>query len=126
MPIKEGSPLQMSQSFLLFFPQLFKNIGIGTVDLHTSTVHLSLFFQLFFFIPSPIMVPKCHQSLMELEDKIEGSEVRLWSMTPPSDPHHLQLLSSDLGLGLPSEELSPKLPTPPEQLKKLKWGKQSK
>ena len=112
--------------FSSLFPQPFENIGIGAVDLHAPTVHLSLFFQLFFFISSPIMAPKHHQSLVESEDKIEGSGVRPQLMTPPSDPHHSQPLSLDLGLGLPSEELSPKPPTPPEQSKKLKRGKQLK
>ena len=119
------SPPDISE-FSSLFPQPFKNIRIGTVNLHMLTVHLPLFFQLFFFVPSLIMAPKHHQSLVELEDEIEGSGVRPWSMTPPLDPHHLQLLSSDLGLGLPLEEPSPKLLTPPEWSKKLKWGKQSK
>ena len=72
------------------------------------------------------MAPKHHRSLVELEDKIGDFEVRPQSMTPPSDLHHSQLSSLDLGLGLPSEESSPKPPTPLEQLKKLKQGKQSK
>ena len=86
------SPPDVSE-FSSLFPQPFKNIGIGAVNLHTSAVHLLLFFQLFFSIPSPIMAPKHHQSLVELEDEIEGSGVRLRSMTPPLDPHHLQLSS---------------------------------
>ena len=72
------------------------------------------------------MAPKHHRLLVELEDKIEGSEVRLQSMTSPLDLHRLQPLSLDLPLGLSLEEPSPKLPTPPEWSKKLKWGKQSK
>ncbi|KAI9747362.1 MAG: hypothetical protein M1815_004288 [Lichina confinis] len=68
------------------------------------------------------MAPKHHQLLVELEDKIEGSGVRSQSMTPPSDLHCSQPLLLDLGLGPPSEEPSPKLPTPPEQSKKLKRG----
>ena len=112
--------------FSSLFPQPFENIGIGAVNPHIPTVHLPLFFQLFFFVPSPIMASKCYQLLVELEDKIEGFGVRLQLMTPPSDPHCSQLLSSDLGLGPLSEEPSPKPPTPPEQLKKLKQGKQSK
>ena len=114
--------------FSSLFPQPFESIGIGTVNPHMPTVHLPLFlfFRLFFFIPSPVMAPKHHQSLVELEDKIEGSGVRSQSMTPPLDPHHLQLLLSDSPSELPSEEPSPKPPTPPERLKKLKQGKQSK
>ena len=112
--------------FSSLFPQPFENIGIGAVNPHTPAVCLPLFFWLFFFVPSPIMAPKHHRSLVELKDKIQGSGVRPRSMTPPSDPHHLQPLSSDLGLGPPSEEPSPKLLTPLEWLKKLKWGKQSK
>ena len=84
------------------------------------------FFSLFFFVPNPVMAPKCHRSLVELEDEIEGSGVRPRLMTPPSDPHRSQLLLLDLGLGPPSEEPSPKPPTPPEWSKKLKRGKQSK
>ena len=119
------SPPDVSE-FSSLFPQPFKNIGIGAVDLHAPAVHLPLFFQLFFFIPSPIMAPKHRRSLVELEDEIEGSGVRPGLMTPPSDPHHSQPLSLDLGSGPPSEEPSPKPPTPPERLKKLKRGKQSK
>ena len=70
------------------------------------------------------MAPKHCQSLVESENKIEGFGVRPWLMTPLSDLHHLQLLSLDLGLGPPLEELSPKPPTPPEQSKKSKRGKQ--
>ena len=109
--------------FSSLFPQPFENIGIGAINPHMPAVHLPLFFQLFFFVPSPIMAPKHHQSLVELEDGIEGFGIRPWSMTPPSDPHHLQLLLSDSGLGPPLEELSPKPPTPPEWSKKLKQGK---
>ena len=119
------SPPDVSE-FSSLFPQPFKNIGIGAIDLHAPTVCLPLFLQLFFFVPSPIMAPKHRRLLVELEDEIEGSGVRPRSMTPPSDPHHSQLLSSDLGLGLPLEEPSPKPPTPPERSKKLKQGKQSK
>ena len=119
------SPPDVSE-FSSLFPQPFKNIGIGAVNLHMPAVCLLLFFQLFFFIPSSIMAPKHHQSLVELEDKIEGSGVRLRSMTPPSDLHHLQPLLSDLGLRPPLEEPSPKPPTPPEWLKKLKRSKQLK
>ena len=126
MPIKEGSPPQMSQSFSSLFPQPFENIGIGAVNPHVPAVHLPLFFRLFFFVPNPIMAPKRRRSLVELEDEIEGSGVRPRLMTPPSDPHCSQPLLSDLGLGPPSEEPSPKPPTPPEWLKKLKRGKQSK
>ena len=72
------------------------------------------------------MAPKCHRLLVELEDEIEGSGVRPQLMTPPSDLHRLQPLLSDLGLGPPLEEPSPKPPTPPEQSKKSKRGKQSK
>ena len=112
--------------FSSLFAQPCKNIGISAVDPHAPAVHLPLFFQLFFFIPSSIMAPKHHRSLMELEDKIEGFGARPRLMTPPSDPHHLQPLLSDLGLGLLSDEPSPKPPTPPEWSKKLKWDKQSK
>ena len=119
------SPPDVSE-FSSPFPQPFENIGIGAIDPHAPAVHLPLFFQLFFFVPSPIMAPKHRRSLVELEDKIEGSGVRPRLMTPPSDPHRLQPSSSDLGLGPPSEEPSPKLPTPPEWSKKLKQGKQSK
>ena len=108
--------------FSSLFPQPFENIRISAIDLHAPTVCLPLFFQLFFFVPSPIMAPKHHQSLVELEDKIEGFGVRPRSMTPPSDPHHSQPLSSDLPLRPPLEEPSPKPLTPPEQLKKLKRG----
>ncbi|KAI9748473.1 MAG: hypothetical protein M1815_003216, partial [Lichina confinis] len=66
------------------------------------------------------MAPKRHRSLVELEDKIEGSGVRPQSMTPPSDPHRSQPLSSNLGSGPPSEEPSPKPPTPLERSKKSK------
>ncbi|KAI9751702.1 MAG: hypothetical protein M1815_000955 [Lichina confinis] len=72
------------------------------------------------------MAPKRRRSLVELEDEIEGSGVRPRSMTPPSDPRRSQPLSSDSGSGPPSEEPSPKPPTPPERLKKSKRGKQSK
>ena len=72
------------------------------------------------------MALKHHQLLVELEDKIGGSGVRLQLMNPLLDLHYLQPLSSDLGLGLPLEEPSPKPLTPPEQSKKLKRGKQSK
>ena len=116
----------MSQSFLLFFHNLLRTLGSVLLICTHLLFTCPFFFRLFFFIPSLIMALKCHQSLVELEDKIEGSGVRLWLMTPPSDPHHLQPLSSDLGLGPPLEEPSPKPPTPPEQLKKLKRGKQSK
>ena len=126
MSIKEGSPPQMSQSFLLFFHNLSRILGsvpsICTCLLFTCPC----FFGFFFFVPSPVMAPKCHQSLVELEDKIEGSGVRPQSMTPPLDLHRSQPLSSDLGLGPPLEEPSPKLLTPPEWSKKLKRGKQSK
>ena len=116
----------MSQSFLLFFHNLSRTLG-SAPSIHTHLLFTCpCFFSFFFFIPSPIMAPKCHQSLVELEGKIEGSEVRPRLMTPPSDPHHSQPLSLDLGSGLPLEELSPKPLTPPEQLKKLKRGKQSK
>ena len=119
------SPPDVSE-FSSLFPQPFENIGISAINSHVPAVHLPLFFWLFLFIPSPIMAPKHCQSLVELEDEIEGFGVRLQSMTPPSDPHHLQPLSSDLGLGPPSEEPSPKPPTPPEWSKKSKRGKQSK
>ena len=112
--------------FSSLFPQPFENIRIGAVNLHTSAVHLPLFFQLFFFIPNPIMAPKHHQLLVELEDEIEGSGVRPQLMTPPSDPHHSQPLSSDLPLRSLLEEPSPKPPTPLEWLKKSKQGKQLK
>ena len=120
MPIKEESFPQMSQSFLLFFHNLSRTLGLMP-SIHTYLLFTCpCFFQLFFFVPSSIIVPKHCQSLVELEDEIEGSGVRLWSMTPPSNPHHLQPLSLDLLSESPSEELSPKPPTPPEQLKKLK------
>ena len=113
--------------FSSLFPQPFKNIRIGAINPHMPAVCLPLFFfQLFFFVPHLIMAPKHHQSLVELEDEIEGSGVRLQSMTPPSDLHCSQLLSSELGSGPPLEELSPRPPTPPEQSKKLKQGKQLK
>ena len=116
----------MSQSFLLFFHNLLRTLGLAP-SIHTHLLFTCpLFFQLFFFVPSPIIAPKHHRSLVELEDKIGGSGVRPWSMTPPSDPHHSQPLSLNLGLGLPSEEPSPRPPTPPEQSKKSKQGKQSK
>ena len=116
----------MSQSFLLFFHNLLRTLGL-VPSIHTHLLFTCLcFFSFFFFVPGPIMALKHHQLLVELEDKIEGSGVKPWSMTPPSDPHRLQPLSSDLGLGPPSEEPSPKPPTPPEWLKKLKRGKQSK
>ena len=70
------SPPDVSE-FSSLFPQPFENIGIGAVNLHTPTVHLPLFFQLFFFVLSPTIAPKHHRSLVELEDKIEGSGVRL-------------------------------------------------
>ena len=69
------------------------------------------------------MASKHHQLIVELEDEIEGSGVRLQLLTPPSDLHYSQPLSSDLLLRLPSEESSPKPLTPPEQLKKLRQGK---
>ena len=120
------SPPDVSE-FSSLFPQPFKNIGISAVNPHVPAVCLPLFFfQLFFFVPSPVMAPKHCQLLVELEDKIEGSGVRLQLMTPPSDPHCSQPLLLDLGLGPPLEELSPKPPTPSERLKKLKRGKQSK
>ena len=112
--------------FSSVFPQPFENIEISAVNPHVPTVCLPLFFQLFFFVTSPIMAPKHHRSLVELEDEIEGSGVRPQSMTPPLDLHCLQLLLLDSGLGPPLEEPSLKPPTPPEQLKKLKQGKQSK
>ena len=126
MPIKGESPPQMSQSFLLFFHNLSRTSG-SALSIHTHLLFTCpCFFSFFFFVPSPIMAPKHHRSLVELEDKIEGSGVRPQLMTPPSDPHHLQPLLSDLGLGLPLEEPSPKPPTPPEWSKKSKQGKQSK
>ena len=69
--------------FSSLFPQPFENIGISAVNLHMPAVHLPLFLQLFFLVPSPIIAPKHCRSLVELEDKIEGFGVRLWLMTPP-------------------------------------------
>ena len=116
----------MSQSFLLFFHNLSRTLGSALSICTHLLFTCPCFSSLFFFVPSPIMAPKCHRLLVELEDKIEGSGVRPRSMTLPSDPHRSQPLLLDLGLGLPSEEPSPKPPTPPERLKKLKQGKQSK
>ena len=94
------SPPDVSE-FSSLFPQPFENIGIGAVNLHAPTVHLPLFFQHVFIVPSPIMAPKHHQSLVELEDKIEGSGVRPWLMTPPFGSAPLAAIVVGLGIRAP-------------------------
>ena len=59
--MKEGSSPQMSQSFLLFFHNFLRTLRLVlSICMHPLFTYLCFFFQLFFFIPNPVIAPKHH------------------------------------------------------------------